>query len=164
MIALALPSLICCYFDLSSVNIQLDITTQKMDANNFNNTILYCINLIGKDDPDYKGCLHDESMKVKGVHNDDEPKAQCCGRVVNYICMKKFLTLRCGVPKTQVEKNDDVHFKFWNDLNVPGYPRRCSGGIKDSIKYCHNGVEKVTKNVIIQFACTFIVLLVFGKL
>ena len=163
MIALALPSLICCYFDLSSVNIQLDVTAQKMDANNFNNTILYCINLIRINDLDYNRCLRDESSKVKEIHNENEPKAQCCGRVVNYICMKKFLTSRCGVPKTQVDENDDVHFKFWNNLNIPGYPNRCSGGTKDSIKYCHNGVEKVSFNVILQLANIFIVLLVFGK-
>ena len=59
-----------------------------------------------------------------------------CARVINYKCFKTLLTTKCGMPKEEVEKNDETHFNFWNDLEVPDIPGKCNGNSQDSIKHC----------------------------
>ena len=85
---------------------------------------------------DYKQCLENEAVKIRGISGPSDPKLQCCARVANYECMKKFLTSACGVSKEEVDSHDDEHFNFWNDFEIPQYPHHCSGGRSYSENYC----------------------------
>lgn len=141
LVALALPMLICCY-DIGLVGQMAaklahdNLVAGKTDED-FKTKIVNCASKVANTN-DYMQCLETEVGKMHGIENGTEPKAQCCGRVVSYICMKKFLTSKCGVSKEEVESHDDEHFNFWNDLNVPNFPGHCKGGKQKSIDYCHS--------------------------
>ena len=47
-----------------------------------------------------------------------------------------MLTLRCDVPKDEVKKNDDVHFKYWNTLEDKELSEKCKFGKEDSLEFC----------------------------
>lgn len=104
----------------------------------------------------------DERVKLKGITSESHPKLFCCFRLVNYICMKTFLTSKWNVSK-EVDKNDN--FYYWNQLNKPGQMvSSCIGGSKYSVYYCHNGVKKMTINLILQFiGISKLYVVVFGK-
>ena len=85
---------------------------------------------------DFKQCLENEAVKIRGISGPSDPKIQCCARVISYECMKKFLTSACSVSKEEVDSHDDEHFNFWNDVDVPQYPHHCSGGRSYSENYC----------------------------
>ena len=121
----------------------------KMQNDDFKTKLLSCI-VKEANANDYKQCLKDEAAKVHGITGPSDPKAQCCARVVNYECMKTFLTSACGMSKEEVDSHDDEHFNFWNDFDIPQVPGHCSGGRKDSENYCFsNSVGSSTETVTI---------------
>ena len=97
-----------------------------------------CLTKIGgASNPEYQQCLKEQAKKLKDVKPDpNDPKLQCCIRVMNYECMKYFLTMFCEVPKEEVDQNLDVLFNYLNNVNVPGYPNHCSGSRQESFNYC----------------------------
>lgn len=177
VITLVLPSLIFCD-DLEVNKIRQaayssaypkpkteNVANQIMEASYFRNAISACVHKIGTFDSDYNKCLKYEAKFVIGIFSENDAKAQCCGRVINFICMKKILTSRCGVPEKAVKMYNDVHFKYWNDLSISNYPNNCNVGSNESIAYCRNGVSKVTWNITLQIAVILsLYLLVFGKI
>ena len=138
---------------------------QIMEASYFRKAISVFVNKIGTLDLSYNQCLRSQANSVIGILSEDDAKAQCCGRVINFICMKKFLTSRSGVPRNTMEKYNDVHFKFWNDLSISNYPKNCGARSNQSIAYCHSGISKVTWNITLQIAVILsLYLFVFGKI
>ena len=63
-----------------------------------------------------------------------DPKVECCSRMINYECIKIFLTWACDVSK-EVDSHDDDDFQFWSHVNIHGQPYHCSGGRQDSEDY-----------------------------
>ena len=135
IVAITVSMLISC-IDIGSVSLQIEKAVFKKAANNkgmlktFGNNFQskghYCLDKIGYNNPDYIQCLIDESSKLKDDNINE--KGECCDRVLNYECMKKFLTSECGVSKQEVDSHDEEHFAFWNHLNIPEVPHNCSGG------------------------------------
>ena len=171
MAAFAMPMLICCY-DLALINMNINKAAKKLSENmagqtinhDFKEKIRNCAKNIYLT-TDYSECLKDQGLKLKGVYGDSDPKAHCCSRVINYICMKTFLTsTKCGVPKAQVDSHDNEHFQIWNQIQNPKYPGHCSVDSEESISYCHSGKSKVTWSIILHLAgIVTVYLLVFGK-
>ena len=137
-------------------------TPDSISEYEFLEKLYNCYNKISNDS-DYNKCVSDETSKTQLNDSYADTKSQCCNRVVNYNCMKESLTSKCDVSKFDVQKNDEIHFKYWNAASFPGVSGKCDGGAKESIKYC-SGVYKVTCNITLQFASIFtLYLLVFGQ-
>ena len=101
--------------------------------------------------PEFLQCGKDEAAKVHGAYSKDDPKTQCCVRVIMYECMKKFLVSNCDVTQQEVDNHDDEHFKFWNDFSIPKVPLHCTGNRTESLAYC-NGFSKMTFSFTLQSA------------
>lgn len=142
LIVFTLPMLINC-LEIGPVSLQLEKAVHKLandrsalKTDDFESKIKDCIKSIPEDDPGYHQCLSDESDKLKGISSKYDPKLQCCARMMNYSCMKYFLTMFCEVPKEQVDQNLDALFNYLNNVNVPGYPNHCNGNRQESLNYC----------------------------
>ena len=141
--------LIYCDFDMSLEDINQAIKNMtensvlKVTDDNFINELKNCIDKTYKKDYHYKQCQRDQAIKMKEVSGEDDPKALCCTRVINYICMKKFLTSKCSVNNIEVERHDEQHFNYWN--NITGH-NECNGNPTESVIYCHNGNYYGTSN------------------
>ena len=164
---LAMPLLISgqSYFDLGKKLLtHRGYSAQTTTHHDLITKLAFCIYKV-TDNGDYIGCLEEEAELLKGMSSPSDPKISCCSRVMNLKCMKKYLTSDCGVTREEVERNNEEHFKFWNEADVEGYPHLCSQGSEESIRYCHSGTSKVTWSLMLQFAvilaCFF---LFFGKL
>ena len=151
LVALALPMLICCN-DFRSVSLDINQAAKRRSEVNlvahtinddFLTKVQICIGKIAQTDY-YTQCLKDEAAKLKGINGTSDPKLGCCARVINYICLKSFLTPKCNVTKEEVESHDEEHFNFWNDLEVPNLPNHCSGGKQKSVDYCHSDNSVLT--------------------
>lgn len=169
--ALAMPMLICCY-DLASINMNINKVAKKLTENMagqaINNDFKVKVQNCARNvylTTDYSECLKDQGLKIKGVYGHSDPKAHCCSRVINYICMKTFLiSTKCGVSKAVVYSHDNEHFKIWNQIENRKYPGHCNGGNQESITYCHSGKFKVTWSITLHLAAIVtIYLLIFGK-
>ena len=141
LVVLALPMLICCYdiglVGQTAAKLAHDNLVAGKTDEDFRTKIISCATKVANTN-DYMQCIRTEAEKVHGIKNSTEPKVQCCVRVINYICMKTFLTSKCSVSKEEVESHDDEHFNFWNDLNVPDVHGHCKSGKQKSIDYCHS--------------------------
>lgn len=127
--------------------------------------MMECITKIGgASNPEYQQCLKEQAKKLKDVKPDpNDPKLQCCIRVMNYECMKIFLSSKCGMSQDQVDQHDDENYKFWNDLNDTTFPHHCKGNRQQSLAYC-NRFNKITLSLTLQLASILIVSwLVFSK-
>ena len=146
LVALALPMLNCCDdFKLLSLDINKEAIISKVNLvtrtmnDDFSTKLEECVNtIIGNYNDEYMLCFQTEGAKIDGIYNSSEPKAQCCARVVLYICTKPFLTSKCNMTKEEVESHDEEHFNIWNNLNVTEYPLHCSGGRQKSIDFCYS--------------------------
>lgn len=100
LVSLSLPMLIFPY-GMGSLNIQINKAAKTKSENNllvqfkndeFMNKHINCMNNGTTVLPEFLQCKKDEKEKLKGITSESDPKLFCCFRVVNYICMKTFLT------------------------------------------------------------------------
>ena len=133
-------------------------TTQTQ--NDFESTIKNCIERVGSGDAEYLNCYYELINKTGILHPNDTlfvNKTSCCNRMVKFQCWKKLLTLRCEVPKDKVEKNDDVHFEYWNNLDDEETPEKCKFDKERSLEYCRlNSGASVTWNIALLLAGIFV--------
>lgn len=166
VLALSLPLLISgqSYYDLGQKLLShRGFSAETTSHNDFISKLGHCI-LKVTNSPDFIQCLDDESHMLKGISSPSDPKISCCTRVMNFKCMRKFLTSQCHVSREEVERNSEQHFNFWNEADVNGYPTQCTqSGYEATIRYCSSGVSKITWNVTLYLAVFAFYLLVFGK-
>ena len=82
-------------------------------------------------DPDYYKCVYALAMKINYID------LQCCaGRLINFKCFRTFLTTKCGISKEEVERNDDQHYDYWNNLKIFYLSGKCSGGRQEALEHC----------------------------
>ena len=60
----------------------------------------------------------------------------CAARMVNFKCFRTLLTTKCKVSEEEVLENDDQHFNYWNNLDIPKYNGRC-GEKQQTLRYCN---------------------------
>ena len=142
------------------MNTKDSISDLKKSQGDFESTIKNCIVKVGFDDAEYLNCYYELSNKTGILHPNDTlfvNKTSCCNRMVKFQCWKQLLTSRCEVPKDQVEKNDDVHFKYWNNLDDEETPEKCKFDKERSLEYCRlNSGASVTWNIALLLAGIFV--------
>lgn len=83
---------------------------EGINTKDFASDLKKCVRKVGVNDPDDLSCIEDLADKNGGFDID------YCARIINYKCFKTLLTTKCGMPKEEVEKNDETHFDIWNNL------------------------------------------------
>lgn len=157
--AISLPLLISGqpYVDLGLWDIRLfkmeneksvDEMTSKEDS--FDSVVEQCKKKVNWIEPDVFACLSENYYKIG---TEDIP---CCIRVAQYKCMKTFLTTKCNVTKEEVEKNDEDHFNYWNNLDM-AYKGNCTGNSEESLQHCNlnNGMSLITWSFTLQLVSLF---------
>lgn len=166
VLTLSLPLLISgqTYYDLGQKLLtHRGFSVETASHHDFTSKLGHCIWRVSKS-PDFIQCLEDESQLLKGISSPSDPKISCCTRVMNFKCMRKFLTSQCHVSREEVERNSEQHYNFWNEFDVDGYSTRCSQTSHEAaIRYCSSGVSKVTWNITLYLAVFALYFLVFGK-
>ena len=116
-------------------------------------------------DLNYSKCLDDNWNKT-GIINNKDPIGDCCFRMVFYVCTKELLTAKCGVPEEEVQEKDDVHFNYWNNVEIhENLESNCTDGKENSLKPCKlsSGVPRVTWSFTLQFTGIFVLCLFLSK-
>ena len=116
-------------------------------------------------DPDVFTCLSENQCKI-GTED-----LACCIRVVQYKCMKIWLTTKCNVTFEVVEKNDEEHFNLWKKMYL-GFEGNCTGNSKESLKHCNlidemsniDGTSMYKSGLTIVLQLTIIICFVFGSI
>lgn len=124
-------------FDVRRVSLEIErnrkinFKDKLFENKDFISDLEQCKKQIGPYDNDYLNCIEDLSSKP------DQEDISCCFRVVQFMCYKTLLTTKCNTSKEDVDLNEQVHFNFWNQLNISELSGNCEGDSVQSTKLCH---------------------------
>lgn len=124
--------IICCPLLISTEPYRLQMAFRKINSKptEFELIIENCFLKLNPLDADVFTCLSENQCKI-GVED-----LACCIRVVQYKCMKIWLTTKCNLTQEFVQKNDEQHFNLWKNMYL-GFKGNCTQNSTESLKHCN---------------------------
>ena len=165
LVVMGLPLLISgdSYWNSKTMEFMLDEIALKNNSDDFiQSKLIKCVYKFWYNDTDFLNCS-DVLGEKTGIMSDEDQRFPCCRRVIYFKCWETLLTTKCNVSKEEVEKNDDLQFKFWNDAPHPKYKGHCEGDKTNSLKLCNladNGSDNLTWSIAMQLTGFTLYLLV----